>query len=70
MEYKLHTMQSADLCEGHRQKQIELKHTITELEKELEQAKRKCAQLSAHLETRRKQKTLEASKEGKLISSS
>ncbi|XP_050228354.1 protein MICRORCHIDIA 1-like isoform X2 [Mercurialis annua] len=44
-------------CEGHRQKETELKRTVTELEKELEQAKRKCAQLAAHLETKRKQKT-------------
>ncbi|XP_065852635.1 protein MICRORCHIDIA 2-like [Euphorbia lathyris] len=44
-------------CEDLRQKETEKKQMIAELEKELEQAKRKCAQLSAHLETKRKQKT-------------
>ncbi|KAJ8771056.1 hypothetical protein K2173_023381 [Erythroxylum novogranatense] len=45
-------------CEEHGQKETELRKTIGELEKELEQAKMKCAQLSAHLETRKKQKIM------------
>uniref|UniRef100_A0A2P2LGI1 Protein MICRORCHIDIA 1 isoform X1 n=3 Tax=Rhizophora mucronata TaxID=61149 RepID=A0A2P2LGI1_RHIMU len=45
-------------CEEHRQKETQLKQTIEELEKELEQSKRKCAQLSAHLEAKRKQKIM------------
>ena len=36
-----------------------VKYQIEELEKELEQAKRKCAQLASHLETKRKQKIMQ-----------
>ncbi|XP_012078398.1 protein MICRORCHIDIA 2 isoform X2 [Jatropha curcas] len=46
-------------CEEHRQKEAELKRLVTDLEKELEQEKRKLAQLSVHLETKKKQKALE-----------
>ncbi|OVA06179.1 hypothetical protein BVC80_857g15 [Macleaya cordata] len=42
-------------CETHRQKEIDLKNTVEKLEKELEEAKRKCSQLSSHLENRKKQ---------------
>ncbi|KAK9265940.1 hypothetical protein L1049_003464 [Liquidambar formosana] len=45
-------------CEGHIQKENELKQMVEGLEKELEEAKRKCAQLSAHLESQRKQKIM------------
>ncbi|CAI0392944.1 unnamed protein product [Linum tenue] len=44
-------------CEEQRLQEIELKQKVEELEKQVEQAKRKCAQLAAHLETRRKQQT-------------
>ncbi|KAL5754543.1 hypothetical protein ACOSP7_022763 [Xanthoceras sorbifolium] len=44
-------------CEEEMQKETELKHVIEALEKELEQTKRKCEQLSVHLETRKKQKS-------------
>ncbi|KAJ6353255.1 hypothetical protein OIU76_002298 [Salix suchowensis] len=46
-------------CEEYTKKETELKQTVEELEKELEQAKRKCAQLASHLETKRKQKILQ-----------
>ncbi|KAJ6774580.1 ZINC FINGER CW-TYPE COILED-COIL DOMAIN PROTEIN 3 [Salix purpurea] len=46
-------------CEEYAKKETELKQTVEELEKELEQAKRKCAQLASHLETKRKQKILQ-----------
>ncbi|KAJ4963798.1 hypothetical protein NE237_023737 [Protea cynaroides] len=42
-------------CEEHIQKEKDLKQTIAELESELEATRRKCAQLSSHLESRRKQ---------------
>uniref|UniRef100_A0A5B7BTN5 Putative MORC family CW-type zinc finger protein 3 n=1 Tax=Davidia involucrata TaxID=16924 RepID=A0A5B7BTN5_DAVIN len=45
-------------CEVHIQKENELKQTIEALEKELEETKTKCAQLSSHLESRKKQKNL------------
>lgn len=43
-------------CEEHVQKENELKQTIEALEIQVEETKRKCSQLSAHLESRRKQK--------------
>ncbi|XWS33815.1 hypothetical protein CRYUN_Cryun22dG0115200 [Craigia yunnanensis] len=43
-------------CEEHGQKEAELKQTIEELEKELEDMRKKCALLSSHLEAKRKQK--------------
>ncbi|CAN1190565.1 Protein MICRORCHIDIA 2 [Linum perenne] len=42
-------------CEEQRLQEMELKQKVEELEKQVEQAKRKCAQLAAHLETKRKQ---------------
>ncbi|KAG6645648.1 hypothetical protein I3843_08G130600 [Carya illinoinensis] len=45
-------------CEEHMQKEEELKQTAECLEKELEEAKRKLAQISSYLETRRKQKMM------------
>ncbi|CAN0861472.1 Protein MICRORCHIDIA 2 [Linum grandiflorum] len=42
-------------CEEQRLQEMELKHKVEDLEKQVEQAKRKCAQLAAHLETKRKQ---------------
>ncbi|OVA06181.1 hypothetical protein BVC80_857g17 [Macleaya cordata] len=42
-------------CDAHREKEIGLKNTIEGLEKELEEAKRKCSQLSSHLESQKKQ---------------
>lgn len=42
-------------CEEHIQKENELKQTVEELEKEIEEAKRKCAQLSEYLMNQRKQ---------------
>uniref|UniRef100_A0A6N2NIL3 Morc S5 domain-containing protein n=2 Tax=Salix viminalis TaxID=40686 RepID=A0A6N2NIL3_SALVM len=50
-------------CEEYTKKETELKQTVEELEKELEQAKRKCAQLASHLETKRKQKILQQQSE-------
>ncbi|GAB2231880.1 hypothetical protein Droror1_Dr00010898 [Drosera rotundifolia] len=40
-------------CEEHVQKQNELKQTISKLEKDLEETRRKCAELAAHLESKR-----------------
>ncbi|XP_059437585.1 protein MICRORCHIDIA 2-like [Corylus avellana] len=48
-------------CEEHVQKENKLQQTIEGLEKELKEAKRKCAQLSSYLETRKKQKIIEQS---------
>ncbi|XP_041022006.1 protein MICRORCHIDIA 2-like isoform X2 [Juglans microcarpa x Juglans regia] len=45
-------------CEEHMQKEEELKQTAECLEKELEEAKKKLAQISSYLETRRKQKIM------------
>ncbi|KAL9267946.1 MICRORCHIDIA 2-like protein [Drosera capensis] len=45
-------------CEEHVQKQQELKQTISKLEKDLEETRRKCAQLAAHLESKKKQMLL------------
>ncbi|KAG8383386.1 hypothetical protein BUALT_Bualt04G0007100 [Buddleja alternifolia] len=42
-------------CEGYKEKQVELKRTIEELEKELEETRKKSARLSSHLEIQRKQ---------------
>ncbi|KAJ6929902.1 hypothetical protein NC652_013690 [Populus alba x Populus x berolinensis] len=50
-------------CEEYAKKETELKQTVEELEKELEQAKRKCAQLASHLETKRKQKIMQQQSE-------
>lgn len=47
-------------CEEHMRKENELKQTISELERKLEEAKKKCAQLSSHLEIRRKQRILKS----------
>ncbi|XP_057468668.1 protein MICRORCHIDIA 2-like [Actinidia eriantha] len=46
-------------CEEHIQKENELKQTIQALEKQLEETKRKSAQLAAHLENRKKQNLLQ-----------
>ncbi|KAL5713378.1 hypothetical protein ACHQM5_015458 [Ranunculus cassubicifolius] len=40
-------------CEEHRQKETNLKQTIEELEKELAETRRKCSELSKHLETKK-----------------
>ncbi|KNA07408.1 hypothetical protein SOVF_172130 [Spinacia oleracea] len=45
-------------CEEHVQKEHELKQTVNKLEKELEETRRKCAQLAAYLESRKKQQSL------------
>ncbi|GLT39197.1 hypothetical protein SLA2020_134030 [Shorea laevis] len=45
-------------CEEHAQKESELKQTIEELEKQLEDAKMKCAQLAMHLEAKKREKAL------------
>ncbi|XP_042501771.1 protein MICRORCHIDIA 2-like isoform X2 [Macadamia integrifolia] len=45
-------------CEEHIEKESDLKQTIAELERELEETRRKCAQLSSHLESQRKQKLM------------
>ncbi|KAJ4714283.1 Protein MICRORCHIDIA like [Melia azedarach] len=44
-------------CEEHMLKEIELKNLVKKLEKEVEQAKLRCTQLSLHVEARKKQKT-------------
>lgn len=41
-------------CEEHAEKEKSLKRTVEELEKELEDTKKKCAQISSHLESQRK----------------
>ncbi|XAR73817.1 hypothetical protein NMG60_11007911 [Bertholletia excelsa] len=46
-------------CEEYIQKEKELKQTIEALERQLEETKRKCAQLSAHLEIKRKQRVVQ-----------
>ncbi|GMH14893.1 hypothetical protein Nepgr_016734 [Nepenthes gracilis] len=43
-------------CEKDMQKENELKQTISKLEKDLEEMRRKCAQLAVHLENKKKQK--------------
>lgn len=45
-------------CERHLQKENELKQTISKLEKDLEETKRKSAQLAAHLQNRKNQNIL------------
>ncbi|XP_021718100.1 protein MICRORCHIDIA 2-like [Chenopodium quinoa] len=45
-------------CEEHGQKEHELKQTVNKLEKELEETRKKCAQLAAYLESRKKQHSL------------
>ncbi|GAB4847489.1 hypothetical protein Ancab_026546 [Ancistrocladus abbreviatus] len=45
-------------CEEHIHKENELKQTINKLEKELEETRRKCAQLAVHLKNRKQQKAL------------
>ncbi|GMP27282.1 hypothetical protein CsSME_00003343 [Camellia sinensis var. sinensis] len=45
-------------CEEHIQKENKLKQMVKDLEKQVEETKRKCAQLSVHLESRRKQKVM------------
>ncbi|KAL2905480.1 Protein MICRORCHIDIA 1 [Bienertia sinuspersici] len=45
-------------CEEHVQKEHELKQTVSKLEKELDEARNKCAQLAAYLENRKKQQSL------------
>lgn len=40
-------------CEEHMQKRDKLKRTVKELENDLKETKRKCAQLSAHIESRK-----------------
>lgn len=42
-------------CQEHIQKEVELKKTIEELEKELEETRKKCARISSHLENQRMQ---------------
>ncbi|KAG5530273.1 hypothetical protein RHGRI_030592 [Rhododendron griersonianum] len=46
-------------CEEHVQKENELRKTIEALENQVEETKRKCAQLSAHLESRKKRKVMQ-----------
>ncbi|KAF9603671.1 hypothetical protein IFM89_037330 [Coptis chinensis] len=45
-------------CEQHREKETDLKQTIEELEKEIEETKRKCSQISSRLESQRKHRTI------------
>ncbi|OWM88849.1 protein MICRORCHIDIA 2-like [Punica granatum] len=45
-------------CESHKQKDAELKEKIRKVEMELEETRKKCAQLSSYLETKRKQESL------------
>lgn len=45
-------------CEEHAQKEAELMKTVEELEKQLEEAKSKCAQLAVHLEIKKREKAL------------
>nr|DAD22454.1 TPA_asm: hypothetical protein HUJ06_023917 [Nelumbo nucifera] len=46
-------------CEEYIQKENSLKQTIEQLERDLEEAKRKCSQLSSRLENQRRQKIIE-----------
>lgn len=46
-------------CQGHEQKETELKEMIQKVEKELEETRRKSALLSSYIETKRKQKLLQ-----------
>ncbi|XP_074308120.1 protein MICRORCHIDIA 2-like [Silene latifolia] len=45
-------------CEEHVQKEQQLKQTVSKLQKELDETRKKCAQLAAYLETRKKQQNL------------
>ncbi|XVF59714.1 hypothetical protein PTKIN_Ptkin07bG0298100 [Pterospermum kingtungense] len=45
-------------CEEHARNKSELKQTIEELEKELEDMRNKCAQISSHIQAKRKQKVI------------
>ncbi|XP_017253969.1 protein MICRORCHIDIA 2 isoform X1 [Daucus carota subsp. sativus] len=45
-------------CEEHAEKEKLLKRTVEELEKELEDTRKKCAELSSHLERQRKDKII------------
>lgn len=45
-------------CEEHKNKEQELKQTINKLEKEVDETRKKCAQLAAYLENRKKQQSL------------
>lgn len=45
-------------CEEHANKEQELKQTINKVEKELDETRKKCAQLAAYLENRKKQQSL------------
>lgn len=45
-------------CEAHANKEQELKQTINKVEKELDETRKKCAQLAAYLENRKKQQSL------------
>ncbi|XP_054824316.1 protein MICRORCHIDIA 2-like isoform X2 [Prosopis cineraria] len=49
-------------CEEHMRKETELKQMVENLEKELEEAQGKCAQLSSLLEAKRRQKKIELKK--------
>lgn len=46
-------------CEEHKKKENEMKNTVELLEKQLEETRKKCAQLAAHLERRKKQNLLQ-----------
>ncbi|PON71531.1 Histidine kinase-like ATPase, C-terminal domain containing protein [Parasponia andersonii] len=50
-------------CDEYMKKQTELKQMIVGLEKELEESKRKCVQLAAYLETKKKQNLLNQTSE-------
>ncbi|MCL7028551.1 hypothetical protein MKW94_022186 [Papaver nudicaule] len=41
-------------CKNHKEKENDLKNTVGKLEKQLEEAKRKCSQLASHIEIRKK----------------
>ncbi|KAK9678377.1 hypothetical protein RND81_11G207400 [Saponaria officinalis] len=45
-------------CEEHVKREQELKQTATKLQKELDETRKKCAQLAAYLESRKKQQNL------------
>ncbi|XP_057541592.1 protein MICRORCHIDIA 1-like isoform X1 [Amaranthus tricolor] len=48
-------------CEAHVQKEHELKHMVSKLEKELVETRNKCAQLALHLEKKKQQSQLQQS---------
>lgn len=41
-------------CKDHKEKENDLKNTVGKLEKQLQEAKRKCSQLASHIENRKK----------------